>query len=349
MLAPLQSDPRLLYHYVAGAVSSFDNFVDAVGAATGEYIAVIGDDDVVNPEIIAATEWARSRGIDAFMSYAWAANYYWPDFQSIRTGVTDSATLVIRKFSGNVTRVSPSRELKRCLRVAGIGMQRLPKLYLGVVRRAQVSAALELFGGRQFGTCPDMFFAVALAAVCHKVVEFDYPLIVPGASSRSTAGAVAMKKHQGDLGSAPHLRDRAGYKWPTRLPRFYSYETFYAESALAAVLGTSPQLAGEFNFGFLYLLSLRKYPAYRAEVREAFRAFKSDLNARGRSVPVELIISGCRLASQVLRKGVRGYRLRRRGVAADMVYRGVVDTLAATHTLSRHLRARSQDVARYLK
>jgi hypothetical protein len=338
-IAKFRTDSRLIYEYVPNLVSSFENFIGAVRLASGKYIAVIGDDDVVNPEILAAAKWADSNGIDAFMSYAWAANYYWPDFRSVAAAAPAAGSLVIREFTGKATPVDPERELKRCLTAAGLGMQRLPKLYLGVVRRECVDETLKTFGNQQFGTCPDMFFSVALAGQCRKTVEVDYPLIVPGASSPSTAGDVAMKKHQGEIASAPHLRCRLHFQWPALIPKFYSYETFYAESALAALKGTRPDLLRKFNFPLLYLVCWRKYPEFKTEIARAYDAYRSDSHAHRTSRWVELVLVALRSAGQAAAKWLSDRQMRERGRVAQITYRDQSDSFAAMQALSAHLLA----------
>jgi hypothetical protein len=41
--------------------------------------------------------------------------------------------------------------------------------------------------------------------------------------------------HSGRLETAPHFRDRTGYIWAAKIPRYYSVQTIWAESAIKAI------------------------------------------------------------------------------------------------------------------
>jgi hypothetical protein len=59
------------------------------------------------------------------------------------------------------------------------------------------------------------------------------------------------------------LRARGDYRWPDLIPRFYSYQTFYAESALSALQATGrTDLIRKFNLPFLYMVCVVFYPEY---------------------------------------------------------------------------------------
>ena len=101
MLLPYMDDKRLLYNYIPGILSFVDNFSAAINLATGIYVCAIGDDDGINPEIIAATKWANDNNYEALVGNV-EANYRWegtgaPD--TFFTKMTDN-TLTITHFNG---------------------------------------------------------------------------------------------------------------------------------------------------------------------------------------------------------------------------------------------------------
>lgn len=337
-------DGRLRYRYVLPPVSSRANFDEAIRPATGDFLAIVGDDDVVNPEILAVCEWAAVRDIDAVCSYAWAAQYYWPDFRASSSGDALSGSLVVRPFEGSVAPTDPAREQARCARMGGMGMQRLPKVYLGIVRRTAVARVLPPKGTTFPGTCPDMFYAVAAAEVVRRSVVFDYPIIVPGGSAPSTTGDRAMGTHQGPLESAIHLRAREPYAWPALLPRFYSYETFYAESALAAVTVCGrDDLARVFNLPLLYAVCWRNYPEYRAETAAAWRVWRGERGSTWQAGVYLARAMGDQLARR-LRPGTAA-RSRERTEAARL---DASTSAVATDVLAGHLRATGRNAAALL-
>ena len=76
MLLPYMDDKRLFYNYIPGILSFVDNFSAAINLATGIYVCAIGDDDGINPEIIAATKWANDNNYEALVGNV-EANYRW--------------------------------------------------------------------------------------------------------------------------------------------------------------------------------------------------------------------------------------------------------------------------------
>ena len=52
--------------------SQTGNFNRSLRGVTAEYVAFIGDDDGVNPEIVEAAAWAKANGLDALTRPAWS-------------------------------------------------------------------------------------------------------------------------------------------------------------------------------------------------------------------------------------------------------------------------------------
>jgi len=76
-----------------------------------------------------------------------------------------------------------------------------------------------------------MFFGVRIK---QRSLEINLPLTIAGVCS-SCGGADAPKgKHEGKLEDAPHLRGHDNYHWSKLVPEFYSVETIWVDSALAA-------------------------------------------------------------------------------------------------------------------
>ena len=268
-------DPRLRYTHDSSPLSFGENFVRALGKARGEYVCCIGDDDAVNLDIVAVCRWARLNDVDAITDN-WRASFYWPDFTP--DGETGRAgRLVIRRFVGKAEMVSSEAEVIRCVRSGGVGLQRLPKVYLGVVRRRCLEECLERIEQHQAGTCPDMYLAVAVASSIRRLCVLDFPVVIPGFSAVGAGMLIATRRHQGRLEDAPHLRARPTYEWPALIPRFYSVHTFYAESVWAALLATGrADLMRSFNLAFLYAVCLALYPEYRSAVWASVRRAKEE-------------------------------------------------------------------------
>lgn len=231
-------DIRFEYRYTPPPFSSIDNFNAALELATGEYVCLIGDDDGVNPEIMEAASWARSENVDC-LAVKNKANYLWQGTGVSSTLFTKAgAALTVSEFSGSIWRANPENEMRKLVRNGGVYYLEfdLPKLYHGLVHRRCLAAMYEKTGAYLGGLAPDIFASLAIACVSDRLAVTDYPLTIPGACGASTSITEgAIKRHSKKLEDAPHLRDRGEYHWCELLPRVYTPETIWVDSAVAAL------------------------------------------------------------------------------------------------------------------
>jgi Glycosyltransferases involved in cell wall biogenesis len=332
-------DHRLRYSKIRRTISAVDNFNMGVRQALGTFVSVIGDDDLVNPEIVAACRWAQAVNCDAIITDRHRALYYWPDFRSADSGDAESASLKIYEFSSRVEWTDPEEELRKCVLTAGISLQRLPRVYLGVVRRTCLERTYQKVGTSQIGTCPDMFYAVATASHTSRIAVLDYPLVIPGASAPSTAGAVRMREHEGQLESAPHLRGRPNYMWTPLIPRFYSLQTFYAESALLGLRATGREdLIRVFNFPFLYLLSALFHRDRIRETLTAIRYFRAESEQTRPGFAMASMFALVRVFWMLLKKRWDAKTLRPGVTPLSTVIHDLSDSVSSTNALLNYLR-----------
>lgn len=274
-----KNDSRLRYIYLSETLSSVDNFFLAFQQAKGEYVCSLGDDDFVNPEVLEACAWAKKNRIDAISDGRWGTKYFWPGFGSENPSPGESGKLQIQTFSGRLDILDPEIELRRCVRSGGMSLQRLPRPYIGIVRRECLVEALKCAATSPVGTCPDMFYAVAVSAFVKRICVLDYPLIIAGYSPASAGQLIALRCHQGRLEDAPHLRARKNFEWPDVIPRFYSVNTFYAESALRGLQAVGRNdLIKKFNFPFLYVMCAILNPEYLKETIASLRIAPKAIN-----------------------------------------------------------------------
>ena len=261
-LGSSMQDARLRYSYTPPPLSGVDNFNIAAHRATGEYVCFIGDDDGVNPEIMAATQWAMENGFDA-LTPTLPALYYWPDFETKYRGRTHAGRLYIGSFSGRQLQPNPEAEVRRCIRVACQTFAGMPKVYHGIVRRQVLDEVRRRTGEYFGGASPDMYAAVCTAAVARRVCLLDYPLILPGSSAASTAGSSARRRHHGQLDTVPYLRRGVLDNWPAVIPRFYSVETVWAQAAIEALRAIGrADLIPDFNVPLLHAKCAIAHPDY---------------------------------------------------------------------------------------
>lgn len=255
-----QLDSSILkYSYIPGVLSFVENFNNAIDAADGEYLCIIGDDDGINPEIIQATAWAKHHQIECLVGNV-EANYRWdntgaPD--TFFTKMTDN-TLTMTHFNGKAKRVNIEESLIKLMKNGCTNYldYDFPKLYHGIVKKTALQKLKDRTGSYLKGLSPDIYASIALACTIEQLVVVDYPLTIPGVCAES--GSIQegqLKKHSKELASAPHFRGRTTeYEWDEFVPKLYCVQTIWADSAFAALkeLGRKDYLLEYFDEYMLY-------------------------------------------------------------------------------------------------
>ena len=275
------NDTRLRYNYTSTPLSFIDNFDAAVSLASGKYLCIIGDDDGVNPEIIEATRWADRNDIDALRQKTVSARYLWPESgvpSTLFTNVSTNGVFAINSFSGKVIRPDPEVEMRKLVQRGGFKYleTEIPRLYPGIVKHECLNKVREKTGSFFGGLSPDIFAAVVIANFTKNVVSIDYPLTIDGVSKSSGSAQGARGEHVGSLEDAPHFRYRGTYKWAEIIPRFYSVQTIWADSTVAALkaLGRD-DLLRDFNLPLLAAYCVAAHPKYkRIILRDMYKSFR---------------------------------------------------------------------------
>lgn len=238
LIAKFENSPylsRIKYKYISGVLSFVDNFSKAIELADGDYLCMIGDDDGINPEIVKIVEWARENKVEA-ISPEIRLSYIWPN-----TGISyykqDNGNLKIIDFSLKIKFYDTKTELNKLLNSGGQNYlsYSLVKIYHGIVKKSAMDKVKAITGKYFGGLSPDIYSSVALSLIIDKVLKIDYPLTIPGVCSLSGSGQASTGRHVGNLEDAPQLKGHVNYQWSPLVPKFYSVETIWADSALAAL------------------------------------------------------------------------------------------------------------------
>lgn len=264
LLSEYKSDKRLKYNYTAGIISFIDNFDLAVNQADGEYICTIGDDDGLVPQIIDVVLWAKDNKVDAIKPELNAV-YFWPKSAALKKNV-DNGYMNISKITTNAKLCNPIGEVGKLLRQGGQNYLSLDmvKLYHGIVRSDCLEKVKKITGKYFGGLSPDIYMSVALSLTVDRMVKIDMPLTISGICNKSGSSDSATGKHTGKLEDAPHFRGHLNYEWSEFVPRFYSVDTIWADSALAAMKDLNRlELVKNFNVEYLYINCLIKYPQFK--------------------------------------------------------------------------------------
>lgn len=337
-------DGRLKYGYTPEALSFVANFSAGVAMADGEYVCIIGDDDGINPEILEVARWAHGAGVRA-VKPGLQAIYFWPG-AGLRNA-DDSGQLVVHRVDHGVRVGSTGPELVKLLEN---GCQDylsldLAKLYHGLVRRDALEQVRGTAGEYFGGLSPDIYSAVALSAVINEVVCINYPLTLSGICEKSGSADSATGRHTGALADAPHFRGHTAYDWADEVPEFYSVETIWADSSLAAVRDMCRNdLLREYRPESLAAYCLFRHPEFGQLVLQHYRDSCARRNVSSSAALISLVTACFRgplrdLAMRVSR------RLAARGVDTTK-YSGIRDIAAAAAALAGYLEANGLDARR---
>ena len=262
------NDERLKYYYCDKALSFVDNFSKGISNSQGEYLIFIGDDDTVNPNIVNIAEWAFKNKIDA-ITPSLPFVYFWP-----QTGFDDkieTGRLAISKYNGNVRYYNPQKELKKLLKDGAQNYlsYNLAKAYHGLVKASLFSKIKDITGYYIGGLSPDIYLSVGLSLLIEKVMVIDYPLTVSGICKKSGSADSATGRHTGKLEEAPHFKGHIEYSWSKQIPKFYSVETIWGDSALQAVNDINPLFLRYFKVNVICAYCLVKYHDFKKDIYES--------------------------------------------------------------------------------
>jgi hypothetical protein len=262
------SDPRLNYFRPQEKLDMTGNHNAALGAARGEFVCLIGDDDTIVTDALVAASWAKVKAIDLIAPNV-VANYVWPDFKSRFLGDRHASRLYFARRMGGAVVVDSKVALASALKNATQGTDGLPKIYHGLVRRTVLEKIREISGTYFHGSSPDVSGAIALALCSNSFLIVDYPLTIPGASGGSNTGRSAMNTHKGQLSQESQTKGFETGGWSFGVPRFFSVETVWAHAALETIRRIDTQQVSAFNFPRLLAICQVLHPEFSSEIQRA--------------------------------------------------------------------------------
>lgn len=262
------SDPRLRYFRPQEKLDMTGNHNAVLGAAKGEFVCLIGDDDTIVADALSAASWAKTKAIDLIAPNV-VANYVWPDFKSRFLGNRHASRLYFARRMGEAVVADPNIALAQALKNAAQGTDGLPKIYHGLVRRTLLEEIRRISGAYFHGSSPDVSGAIALALCSKSFLIVDYPLTIPGASGGSNTGRSAMNTHKGQLNQEAQTKGFESSGWSLGVPRFFSVETVWAHAALETIRRIDPQQINLFNFPRLIAICQVLHPEFSSQIKSA--------------------------------------------------------------------------------
>lgn len=274
-ISKFDGDNRLKYNYTNKILSFVDNFSEAVSLADGEYICMIGDDDGIMPDILKIVEWAKDNNIDA-ISPSINAVYIWPSEKKLMDN-TENGYMCITYISDRVEFCDTSLAIKKLMSFGGQKYLTtdMVKLYHGVVKKECMEKIRSMTGRYFGGLTPDIYASVALSVVSDRVVKINYPITISGICNTSGSADSVTGKHTGELKDAPHFKGHIKYDWSNEVPKFYSVETIWADTALHVLRDLNKsQYIKNFNVAAINMYCLNKYPEFKAIIKEHSDLYK---------------------------------------------------------------------------
>ncbi|MGJ1535280.1 glycosyltransferase family 2 protein [Sphingobacterium multivorum] len=267
--------PIVKYNYNAVPLSFVDNFEMALELSTGRFFIILGDDDSTTKDILPIVEWMEKEGVESVSSRN-VVDYIWPNehISKYRNGY-----LVMHDYCGNITKVDVNENLKRLIENGFLAYQtfHLPRTYHGIVKRSCMDNVKQI-GGRYFGgLTPDIYSTVALSCIIKDHRILDFPFSIAGACPASATVNAMVGGHSGQLEDAPHFNHRGQYTWENSIPRYYSVETIWAESAIKALedlkyLGWR-KIFNKYKL-YVYGIYINKKYIFRLSLRETLKLSK---------------------------------------------------------------------------
>lgn len=184
--------------------------------------------------------------------------YNWPDLQYKHHRFPD-LTIPHKKYS--MLTIDPKKELQGCLQEGAFQIRRLPRVYHGVVARTILEKVRSQTGCYFPGPSPDMANAVALCMNLGKHVVVNIPIIIDGFCYKSTGGMGTRGAHIGQIENMTHLPKKTAVLWESKIVKYWTAETIYAESTLKALRACGIK-AEKYFLMFNYIASYAAFVSY---------------------------------------------------------------------------------------
>jgi len=260
------NDERVVYQHIHGRINSVINMDTAMRMASGEYVCMIGDDDTILPEIFEVAEWARKNQYDN-VTPRYMVTYRWPN----AIGPLGTMDWPLYANDGSFKILDCEKQLKAFVNNGLlVYSDYLPRVYHGLVKRSVLDKVLMQTGHIIGGLSPDIYMSIATSCCCNQFVSLFKPITIAGACHSSTTAESNSGGHRGKIDNAPHLYKRGPYIWDTRIPRIYTVQTIWAETAMKAFDELKREdLAKSVNQGFLFAEMIRKNSTLINDIKES--------------------------------------------------------------------------------
>ncbi len=278
MISGLNS-ARIKYNYDQTRLSIVDNFSKALSLTEGKYVIMIGDDDGVLPTIEKFTLLAEEYDIDVLVPSI-SYEYFWPNSVEINNSLTGVVRFLESKYK--LKKVDAFQEVIKLLKngCQDYNSLKVGKLYHGIVKKEILEIIYKKNKVYFGGLVPDIYMAVATSLIAKSIYHLSIPLTIAGVCPSSGSSQASNGLHTGELHEAPQLVGRTSeYKWSSLVPEFYSVETIWADSALAAVKDMGYEdILKYFSIDIISARLYLNYKDYKEPITDSYLKNTNDYN-----------------------------------------------------------------------
>jgi glycosyltransferase involved in cell wall biosynthesis len=258
--------PLIKYTHTSEPLNFIENFNKCIELASGRYVIMIGDDDIVRKEIMQIVRWMMEHNVSS-MSTKKYIEYHWPD--SNREGL-ENGSLKVPEFSSNIEISNNNDNLIKLAKYGFVSYLSFPlsKVYHGIIDRNVLIRVKETTGNYFGGASPDIYSCLAISSLVEKNYTIDYPYTISGICAKSGSAIASKTGLASKLEEGVFLKDRKdNYQWDAWVPRFHSVETLWAESAIKSLREMNRNdILRHFNPYVLYIIAYRQNCKFIPEI-----------------------------------------------------------------------------------
>ena len=261
------ADPRIKYVRTSRVLSMPDNWDNAVGLATGEWIIVLEDDCVLSSRCLEFALQALELCPSKLVSFSWYG-YYPPDYRD----TSRRAQFVRAPFTGAVRYESGPQNIANAFsfRYSDI----MPRPYNACTHHTLIAELKDRLGCVYPPPAPDYTFLIAVLALVDRFTFIDMPLML----SASGETPCASEQNYDEFLSELDEQKRGGYA-PVHMPVVQPW-SIVAES-MWRMKGAMSELDGVEHDHIRYLVDLgeqlQRFEAYGFTINEEKERFRAHL------------------------------------------------------------------------
>jgi hypothetical protein len=186
------ADDRIVHLRSDRRLSMTENYERGLNAAKGDYICIIGDDDVMMPHACnrLANLVKSCHSPEAFIMPM--ADYWWPGTQRmLRDGIYKENHIYFQQIPSHASGFVDPKNLYHNFLVGNVGYRQMAGFYHKCVKRSLLDRIIR--NERYIhSSIPDVYAAIALTASAKTIYAADFYLCLGGTSPASTGLAQVM-------------------------------------------------------------------------------------------------------------------------------------------------------------